>query len=125
MSPLIGGARWPAGRAAYGAAEDVPVSKLVPGVVVRRHTDTVATRDDGLSAVLDVAVPCCDRLARVERRVGEHREPVVACSFCSLVYDVELIDDNDGGFTANLTVTNQEFILTRRRTRSRPPATEW
>jgi hypothetical protein len=99
-----------------GAAEDVPVKELVPGARVRRYTEQVDIRDDGLTTVLDVPVPCCDRQARVEHSTQE-RDTVVACPFCSLVYRLLLIDENDGGFAAELVVTDQVFVLARRRSR--------
>lgn len=95
--------------------ETVTLRELVPGVTVRRHTELVDTLDDGLVSVVDVAVPCCDRVARLTRRVGERPNVAVACPFCRVVYDAEVTDENDGGFACELTVVDQEYVLVRRR----------
>lgn len=106
----------------YVANDDVDRSDLTPGVIVRRYTDNVETRDDG-TVVLDLAVPCCGRLARVQRRLLRHDNIVVACGFCTLVYAATLIDENDGGFGAELEVTDQVYVRTRKRSPTRPNRT--
>lgn len=91
----------------YGSDEDVPRQALIPGVRVRRYTDSTS------SDSVDVSVPCCGRRARLP--IQPTRETVVACPFCSLVFRAVLIDENDGGYAAILTVSNQTFVLARRR----------
>ena len=96
----------------YGADEQVDPNRLVPGVLVRRHTEP-APRGRGL----DVAVPCCARLARL-RHVAHQAHAWVGCPFCGLLYTTTLIDELDGGYAALLEVSAEQVALARRRSRA-------
>ncbi len=92
--------------AVYGADDEVDRTRLVPGASVRRYTDA------GPDGSLDTAAPCCGRIARLHGnwRRAEH---FVLCGPCALAYDVDLIDENDGGFAAVFVVRDEQPTLTR------------
>lgn len=103
-------------RRHFGADDQVSLNRLVPGVVVRRYTEP-AIRGDGV----EIAVPCCDRLARV-RRVEHLAHAWIGCPFCGLLYNTTLIDELDGGYAAVLEVRTEQVALARRRSRRRGPS---
>jgi hypothetical protein len=97
------------GRAAYGPTDDVDPNRLVPGVQARRYTE------DAPDGRLDVIAPCCGRIGRL-RGDWLHADHLVLCTSCALAYDVQVIDENDGGFGALFVVRDEQPVLVRRRT---------
>lgn len=104
--------RAPGTPAHYGSDEQLDPTQLIPGDTVRRYTDPVP------GGRLDVAVPCCDRLARLPNTVDQI---LVSCPPCQLIYHATVIDEGDGGHACLLVVRDEHITLTRRRRRSTPP----
>jgi hypothetical protein len=103
----------PAGAQHFGADDQLNPNLLIPGVTVRRYTEPAG----GIR--LDVAVPCCGRLARLRRGL-DHAQALIGCPFCGLAYDVTVIDELDGGHAALFKVREEEVTLARRRHKSGP-----
>ena len=102
----------------YGSDEQLDPTQLTPGVTVRRYTEPVS------GGRLDVAVPCCGRIARLPSTVGQVRV-LVGCPVCGLMFDAALIDEGDGGHACLLVVRDEHITLARRRSPRSPrtPAT--
>jgi len=98
----------------YGSDDQLDPTQLIPGDTVRRYTEPVPGRR------LDVAVPCCDRLARLPSTI-DHVRVLVGCPMCGLMYDATLIDEGDGGHACLLVVRDEHVTLARRRRRRTPP----
>ncbi len=88
----------------FYAGRPVPADPA-PGTVIHRWTDnrpnlTVAT-----------TLPCHEtqEVTVLNRAVGV----VVICRLCSSTYRLTVVDDLDGGFTAELTVSAERFQLSR------------
>ncbi|MFC4906645.1 hypothetical protein [Actinomadura gamaensis] len=62
-----------------------------------------------------VKAPCCDRLFHLQYEYAGANLYLLLCIFCQIAYEVQVIDDGDGGFSAVLTVEDIPFITTRRR----------
>lgn len=92
--------------AAYGPADEVDRARLVSGASARRYTDF------GPCDSLDAVAPCCGRIARL-RGDWRRAQHFVLCASCGLAYDVELIEENDGGFAALFFVRDEQPTLTR------------
>jgi hypothetical protein len=96
------------GPATYGPTDDIDPDRLVPGVQARRYTEAAP------GGQLDVIAPCCGRIARL-RGDWLHADHLVLCTTCALAYDVQVLDENDGGFGAVFVVRDEQPVLTRRR----------
>lgn len=84
----------------------VVLGDLVPGVVAKRYTAPVGGR-------LRVLLPCHEEQA-VWVDPARPADAVCAVRGCRRRYEVELSPDDDSGFFANLTVSEVEFLLSRR-----------
>ncbi|QXV57401.1 hypothetical protein [Amycolatopsis sp. TNS106] len=95
-------------RGFYGPTDSVDPKRLIPGVTVRRYTETIP------GGRLDVIAPCCGRMARLD---GDwmHDAHLVLCAACARTYDVQILDENDGGFGAEFVVRDERPVLVRRR----------
>jgi hypothetical protein len=94
----------------FGVDDAVEARFLVPGVKIRRHTES------GPRGSVTLPVPCCGRRARLVD-IGTHHYALVGCPFCRLLYDTNLIDELDGGHAAVLEVRDEQLTLARRHTR--------
>ncbi|GAA3386378.1 hypothetical protein [Cryptosporangium minutisporangium] len=89
-----------------GPGDPVPHSELRPGRLIARWTDNLRSRQ------VRVPLPCHER----QTVTANPRRPlagVVVCRVCSRTFDLELTDDNDGGYTAWFTVAYRPFLLSR------------
>lgn len=96
----------PADPPKFGPSDKVDVRRLVPGAVVRRWTEPIHARDEQdwtKPSHVHVPAPCCGRLFR---RVAteDAYELFALCCPCQRLYRLTVIDTNDGGFDAVLTV---------------------
>jgi hypothetical protein len=103
----------------YGSDDRLDPTQLTPGVTIRRYTEPVS------GGRLDVAVPCCGRVARLPSTVDQVRV-LVGCP-CGLMFHATLIDEGDGGHACLLVVRDEHITLARRRSprgRRTPPTAE-
>ncbi|GAA2798952.1 hypothetical protein [Saccharopolyspora taberi] len=96
----------------YSAGYPVDPNQLVPGTRIRRYTDP-APRSQ-----LDAEMPCCDRTARLPGDAVQDQH-LVMCTPCGQLYEVEVIDELDGGYGAVFTVRPEHPVLARRRSTRR------
>jgi hypothetical protein len=97
--------------------DDVDVAKLVEGVQIDRHTEAIGSRrDDPRPAFVNVPAPCCGRMFRKVATSYDYA-PLAFCCLCQLVFRLELIDENDGGYLATFTVEEpgQVVVASHRR----------
>lgn len=106
MPAFRGGTNGPAG---YGPTDEVDFNRLVPGAQAHRYTEAAP------GGQLDVIAPCCGRIARL-RGDWLHADHLVLCTTCALAYDMQVIDENDGGFGVLFVVRDEQPVLVRRRT---------
>ncbi|UJW28840.1 hypothetical protein L3Q67_26635 [Saccharothrix sp. AJ9571] len=99
------------GPVSYKATDDIDPNRLVPGVQALRYTEAAP------GGQLDVIAPCCGRIARL-RGDWLHTDHLVLCTTCALAYDVQVLDENDGGFGAVFVVRDEQAVLVRRRART-------
>ncbi len=83
----------------------VTSADLVPGQVIQRWTEQTPS---GVA----VPLPCHDGQA-VKLDPDRATSGVAVCRVCSESYDLELVEDFDGGYTAHLTVAYRPFLLSR------------
>ncbi|MFC9977024.1 hypothetical protein ACFVH6_39605 [Spirillospora sp. NPDC127200] len=95
------------------ASETVTRAQLKPGAVIARWSENPYDGPDDVR----VKAPCCDRLFVVAYEYAGVNLYLLLCTFCQIAYQVDVIDDGDGGFSALLTVEDIPFITTRRRKR--------
>lgn len=89
-----------------GAGEAVDLNLLVPGCIVYRWTVPAS------QGRVRVPLPCHEAQAVVADPCGGVR-PLVVCRVCSTAYQLELWDELDGGYAAELTVAGQPVLLSR------------
>lgn len=79
--------------------------ELTPGRVVYRWTDLVKD-----AKAVRVPLPCHEQQTIIADTAAE---AVAVCRLCSNTYDLQIIDDHDGGYTARLIVAYRPFLLSR------------